>query len=101
MALRLIYLIFIRLLDALALVLRSDISKDAEILVLRHQLKVLRRQVTRPKPSWPDRALISALARLLPKPRRIGLLATPDSGNDKGSSRNLRDSLVMSGGSGI
>jgi putative transposase len=77
-ALRLIYLIFIRLLDALALVLRSDISKDAEILVLRHQLAVLRRQVTRPKPSWADRALISALARLLPKPRRIGLLFTPD-----------------------
>jgi hypothetical protein len=42
-ALRLTYLIFIRLLDALALVLRSDISKDAEILVLRHQLAVLRR----------------------------------------------------------
>jgi hypothetical protein len=77
-ALRLIYLIFIRLLNALALVLRSDISKDAEILVLRHQLAVLRRQVTRPKPSWADRALISALARLLPKPRRIGLLFTPD-----------------------
>jgi hypothetical protein len=77
-ALRLIYLIFIRLLDALALVLRSDISKDAEILVLRHQLAVSRRQVTRPKPSWADRALISALARLLAKPRRIGLLFTPD-----------------------
>jgi putative transposase len=77
-ALRLIYLIFIRLLDALALFLRSDVSKDAEILVLRHQLAVLRRQVTRPKPSWADRALISALVRLLPKPRRIGLLFTPD-----------------------
>jgi hypothetical protein len=77
-ALRLIYLIFIRLLDTLALFLRSDVSKDAEILVLRHQLAVLRRQVTRPKPSWADRALISALVRLLPKPRRIGLLFTPD-----------------------
>jgi transposase InsO family protein len=76
-ALRLIYLIFIRLLDALTLFLRSDVSKDAEILVLRHQLAVLRRQVTRPKPSWADRTLISALVRLLPKPRRIGLLITP------------------------
>ena len=59
------------------LVLRRDLSKEAEILVLRHQLLVLRRQVARPKPSWADRALISALARLLPKPRRIGLLVTP------------------------
>ena len=74
---RLVYLIFIRVLGALALLLRSDISKDAEILVLRHQLAVLRRQVARPKPSWADRALISGLARLLPKPRRVGLLVTP------------------------
>jgi hypothetical protein len=77
MALRLAYLIFIRLLGALALLLRSDVSKEAEILVLRHQLAVLRRQVTRPKPSWADRALISGLARLLPKSRRVGLLVTP------------------------
>ena len=76
MALRLVYLIFIRLLGALALLLRSDVSKEAEILVLRHQLAVLRRQDAWPKPSWADRALISALARLLPKARRIGLLAT-------------------------
>lgn len=77
MALRLVYLIFIRLLGALALLMRSDVSKEAEILVLRHQLAVMRRQVARPKPSWADRALISALARLLPNPRRIGLLVTP------------------------
>jgi putative transposase len=76
-ALRLVYLIFIRLLGALALLLRSDISKEAEILVLRHQLAVLRRQVARPKPSWADRALISALAQLLPNPHRLGLLVTP------------------------
>jgi putative transposase len=76
-ALRLVYLIFIRLLGALALLLRSEVSKEAEILVLRHQLAVLRRQVARPRPSWADRALISALARLLPKSRRVGLLVTP------------------------
>jgi hypothetical protein len=63
---RLVYLIFIRLLGALALLLRSDVSKEAEILVLRHQLAVLRRQVARPKPTWADRALISALAGLRP-----------------------------------
>ena len=50
MALRLVNLIFIRLLGAFALLLRSDVSKEAEILVLRHQLAVLRRQVARPKP---------------------------------------------------
>jgi hypothetical protein len=55
MALRLVYLIFIRALGALALLLRSDVSKDAEILVLRHQVAVLRRQVARPRPSWGDR----------------------------------------------
>ena len=76
MALRLTYLIFIRFLGALALLVHSDISKEAEILVLRHQLAVLRRQVARPKPSWADRALISALARLLPKRRQLGLLFT-------------------------
>jgi hypothetical protein len=68
-ALRLVYLIFIKLLGAIALLLRSDVSKDAEILVLRHQLAVLRRQVARPRPSWADRALICALTRLLPKTR--------------------------------
>jgi putative transposase len=76
-ALRLVYLIFIRLLGTITLLLRSDVSKEAEILVLRHQLTVLRRQIARPKPSWADRALISALARLLPKQRRLGLLVTP------------------------
>jgi putative transposase len=76
-ALRLLYLIFIRLLGTITLLLRSDASKEAEILVLRHQLTVLRRQIARPKPSWADRALISALARLLPKSRRLGLLVTP------------------------
>ncbi|WP_433171374.1 integrase core domain-containing protein [Actinoallomurus sp. CA-150999] len=77
MALRLVYLIFIKLFGTIALLLRSAVSKEAEILVLRHQLAVLRRQVARPRPSWADRALISALTRLLPKPRRIGLMITP------------------------
>jgi hypothetical protein len=59
-----VYLIFVRVLGRLVLVGRSDRSKDIEILVLRHQLAVLRRQVARPCSSWADRAMVAALAGL-------------------------------------
>ena len=74
--LRLVYLIFLRLISWAALLARSDTSKDAEILVLRHQLAVLRRQVARPRLSWADRAVISALARVLSTTRRRQLFVT-------------------------
>ncbi|WP_433433115.1 helix-turn-helix domain-containing protein [Nonomuraea sp. CA-141351] len=77
MALRLLYLIVLRTFSWIALLVRSQASKDAEILVLRHQLAVLRRQVAAPHPSWADRAIISALARLLPQRRRCDLFITP------------------------
>ena len=71
------YLIARRLVGGLALLARSDASKDAEILVLRHQLAVLARQVGRPRLTWADRAVIAALALRLPPVRRLGMLVTP------------------------
>ena len=56
---------------------RSDAANEIEILVLRHQLAVLQRRTPRPRISWTDRAVIAALARLLPARRRRGFLITP------------------------
>jgi putative transposase len=56
----------------------NEVAKDAEILVLRHQLGVLRRQVARPRFSWSDRALIATLARLVPRERWAAFLITPE-----------------------
>ena len=63
----------------LALLARSDRAKDAEILMLRHQVAVLQRQAGTPKLSWADRAILSALARLLPSGhlRQLHLIISP------------------------
>jgi hypothetical protein len=63
-AFRLTYLMLIRVLGGLVLLTRSETAKDIEILVLRHEIAVLRRKTAPPKLTWADRALLSALKRL-------------------------------------
>jgi putative transposase len=73
-----LYLVFVRLTGWMALLARSAASKDAELLVLRQEVAVLRRQNPTPKLDWADRMVIAALARLLPRPLRMSRLVTPD-----------------------
>ena len=79
MSLRFAYLAVLRVFGWLTLLARSDRAKDAEILILRHQLGVLQRQVKAPRLSWADRAVLAALARLLPgsQLRRLRLIVSP------------------------
>ena len=60
------------------LLARNDAAKDAEILVLRHEVAVLRRQVARPRPDWADHAMMTALARLLPGCLRLHRIVAPE-----------------------
>ena len=64
-----VYLLGRRLFELLVLRTRSDVSKDVEILVLRHEVSVLRRQVTRPGLRPADRAMLAALSAVLPRVR--------------------------------
>jgi hypothetical protein len=66
-----------RLLELLVLLARSDGAKELEILLLRHELLVLRRQVARPRLRASDRALLAALSRVLPRERRRSALVQP------------------------
>ena len=83
---RLAYLSLCRSIQLLVLLARGDRAKDLEILVLRHQLIVLRRQIPRPKLEPPDRALLAAVSRLLPRSRWSCTLG-PDETSHRGGSR--------------
>jgi putative transposase len=77
MALRLVYLMFSQLMQWAVLVARDSAAKDVELLMLRHEVAVLRRQVSRPRVDWADRAVLAGLARLLPRRLRDGLFVRP------------------------
>src|SRR6476619_2482412 len=76
-ALQLAYLVLARVLSWLALLARSNATKDVEILVLRHEVALLRRHHPRPRLTWADRAFLSALSRLLPTSLRTLRLVSP------------------------
>ena len=78
MSLRLLYLIFVQVLGLVLLLGRTSAAKDVELLVLRHEVAVLRRTHPRPRMNWADRAVFAALVRRLPRALRCHRLVTPD-----------------------
>ena len=77
-SLRLSYLIFRQVLGLILLLSRSSSTKDVELLVLRHEVTVLRRTNLKPRLDWADRAVFAALIRRLPGALRCHRLVTPN-----------------------
>ena len=76
-SLRLLYLLFLQVLRLVLLLGRPPSTKDIELLVLRHEVAVLRRTNPRPRLDWADRAVLAALSRGLPTRLRAHRLFTP------------------------
>jgi len=76
-SLRLLYLIFQHMLGLLLLMARTSSTKDIELLMLRHEVAVLRCTSPRPRLEWADRAVFAALVRRLPRALRCHRLVTP------------------------
>ena len=77
-ALTFLYRLVRRVFELVRIHRMGAVARDAEILVLRQQLAILRRQAPRPRFSWSDRALVATLARPVPRERWAGLLVTPE-----------------------
>jgi len=77
MSVALAYRLLVTALSWLALLARSSSAKNTEILALRHEVAVLRRANSRPRMSWTDRAILAALARIMPKALRARRIVTP------------------------
>jgi hypothetical protein len=85
--LRLVHVALVQVLGWPVLLTRSDAAKTAELLVLRHEVAVLRRGVGKPRLEWSDRAVIAALTRVLPTWLRAHRLVTPATFASSGQSR--------------